>query len=229
MNVQTEVVLEKFSNIIWEQKCWAILQEDTSDELFDLFTDLEIRRLKWSWPFAPLAIGSFFLESSTGGEPTKPELLDRFKRDLLSKPYETMVSLKDYLLFPLELRKVETYAGSLGYRSKEDLRNWKMSRTELLKLVMESRLSFLEGVYEVGRTQPVTDPYKHVIELPWWGLEFLTVGVLSSSYCCDATKTTPDTRDMKLGLIVHQALKLTANLLVRVLSERCVVLPSSPN
>ncbi len=144
MNVKAEVVLEKFSNIIWEQKCCAILQEDISDELFDLFTDLEIRRLKWSWPFALLAIGSFFLES-TGGEPTKPELLDRFKRDLLSKPDETMVSLKDYLLFPLELRKVETYAGSLGYRSKEDLRNWKMSRTELLKLVMESRLSFLEG------------------------------------------------------------------------------------
>jgi len=228
MSVKAEVVLQKFSNIIWEQKCWVILQENTSGELFDLFTDLEIHRLKWSWPIAPLAIGSFLLES-TGGQPTKPELLDRFKRDLLSKPDETMVSPKDYLFSPLEVKKVETYAASLGYNSEEDLRNWKMSRRELLKLVMESRLSFLEGFYEVGRSQPVTDPYKHVIELPWWGLEFLTVGVLSSSYCRDATKTTPDTRDMKLGMIVHQALKLTANMLVRVLSERCEVLPSSTN
>ena len=63
MNVKAEVVLEKFSNIIWEQKCWSILQEETSDELFDLLTDLEIDRLKWSWPLAPLAIGSFWLES----------------------------------------------------------------------------------------------------------------------------------------------------------------------
>ena len=228
MNVKAEVVLEKFSNIIWEQKCWALLQEDTSDELFDLFTDLEIHRLKWAWPFAPLAIGAYLLES-TRGEPTKPELLDRFKRDLLSKPDETMVSPNDYLLSPLELKTVETYAGSLGYSSEEDLRNWKVSGRELLKLVMESRLSFLEGFYEIGRSQPVTNPYKHVIELPWWGLEFLTVGVLSSSYCRDATKTTPDRRDIKLGTIVHQALKLTANMLVRVLSERCEVLPSSKN
>src|SRR5439155_19157382 len=160
---------------------------------------------------------TFYLDPNTGVKAYPEPFLALYvsvRSKSSSKPDETMVSPKDYLLFPLELRKVETYAGSLGYRSKEDLRNWKMSRTELLKLVMESRLSFLEGVYEVGRTQPVTDPYKHVIELPWWGLEFLTVGVLSSSYCCDATKTTPDTRDMKLGLIVHQALKLTANLLV---------------